>query len=80
LIVPIVMTSGPYRFFFYSSDRAEPCHVHVASQGRIAKFWLVPVRLERSRGFSERELLQIQRAVERNQHRLMEKWDEFFEA
>ena len=29
---------GPYRFFFYASDRTEPEHVHVERDDRVAKF------------------------------------------
>ena len=31
--------------FFYSSDRAEPPHVHVERSGRTVKLWLAPLRL-----------------------------------
>ena len=27
--MPTVLRVGPYRFFFYASDRAEPMHVHI---------------------------------------------------
>ena len=27
--MPTILRVGPYRFFFYASDRAEPMHVHV---------------------------------------------------
>ena len=43
--MPTVLRRGPYRFFFYSSDRAEPPHVHVERDENLAKFWLDPVRL-----------------------------------
>ena len=36
------------RFFFYSGDRDEPRHVHVARDDRIAKFWLDPARMQRN--------------------------------
>ena len=49
-----VLRDGPYRFFFYSGDRDEPPHVHVERDDCEAKFWLDPVRLERSRRFSRR--------------------------
>ena len=29
-LMPTVLRSGAYRFFFYSADREEPAHVHVA--------------------------------------------------
>lgn len=27
--MPTIVRIGPYRFFFYASDREEPMHVHV---------------------------------------------------
>lgn len=48
--MPTVATVGPYRVFFYSADRAEPVHVHVEREDKVAKFWLNPVRLARSGG------------------------------
>jgi hypothetical protein len=38
--MPIVLRSGPYRFFFYSSDRKEPPHVHIERGQYGATFWL----------------------------------------
>ena len=49
--MPSVRFPGPYRFFFYSGDNAEPPHVHVERDNYKAKFWLDPVRLQRSKGF-----------------------------
>ena len=46
--MPTVLRVGPYRFFFYASDRREPPHIHVERDDKVAKFWLQPVRLERS--------------------------------
>lgn len=58
--MPTVATLGPYRIFFYSADRAEPKHVHVEREDKVAKFWLDPVRLARSGGFSRKELRKIE--------------------
>jgi hypothetical protein len=44
--MPTVLRVGPYRFFFYAGDQGEPLHIHVEREGRIAKFWLDPVRLQ----------------------------------
>lgn len=55
--MPTVLRRGPYRFFFYAGDRDEPPHVHIEHEDRQAKFWLDPVRLERSGGFSRAEVL-----------------------
>lgn len=51
-----VLQSGPYRFFFFSSDRNEPAHIHVKRDGKIAKSWLAPVRMADNYVFSETEL------------------------
>lgn len=77
-MAPTVLVAGPYRFFFYSSDGGEPPHVHVRRDDRVAKFWLDPVRLEGSGGFSRAEILDIRRLVEANPGALKESWDEFF--
>jgi hypothetical protein len=50
--MPTLLRVGRFRFFCYSSDRAEPEHVHVEADDGAAKFWLRPVRLAGSRGLS----------------------------
>jgi len=52
--------------FFYSADRDEPSHVHVEREDAEAKFWLDPVHLDRSRGFSRTELGRIEKTVTEN--------------
>jgi len=76
--MPTVLRSGPYRFFFYAGDRGEPPHVHVEHEDNKAKFWLDPVRLQNSGGFSRTEITRIQKIVEENQDELLRKWDEYF--
>jgi len=76
--MPTVLRDGPYRFFFYSGDRDEPPHVHVERDDCEAKFWLDPVQLERSRGFSRREINQIQAIIEGSRRKLLDRWDEYF--
>jgi hypothetical protein len=76
--MPTVLRSGPYRFFFYSGDRDEPPHVHVDRDDCEAKFWLDPVRLQRSTGFAANELRRIENIVEENQQLLLDKWNDFF--
>ncbi len=49
--MPTVLHVEAYRLFFYASDRKEPAHIHVERDDSVAKFWLDPVRLERSGGF-----------------------------
>ena len=76
--MPTVLRVGPYRFFFYAGDRDEPPHVHVERDNQIAKFWLAPVRLQVSGGFSRSELNRIQKLVEEHQGTLLEGWHDFF--
>lgn len=76
--MPTVHREGPYRFFFYSADRNEPVHVHVERDASRAKFWLDPVRLARSGGFSAAELREVERLVVANQRLILEKWNEYF--
>jgi Domain of unknown function (DUF4160) len=76
--MPTVLRSGPYRFFFYVGDGSEPAHIHVERDACEAKFWLDPVRIERSHGFRSRDIQRIQELVEDNQVTLREAWDEYF--
>jgi Domain of unknown function (DUF4160) len=76
--MPTVLRSGPYRFFFYAGDADEPPHVHVERDANTAKFWLKPVRLERSGGFGRREITAIEKLVEQNREALVRSWNEFF--
>ncbi|MGD1000040.1 MAG: DUF4160 domain-containing protein [Candidatus Brocadiia bacterium] len=76
--MPTILRRGPYRFFFYASDRHEPLHIHVECGDKVAKFWLQPVRLQKSGGFSRAEIARIQSMVADNQEELSEGWNEYF--
>jgi hypothetical protein len=76
--MPTVLRIGPYRFFFYSGDRDEPPHIHVERDDCTAKFWLDPIRLQRSGGFRRNEINRIYRLVEENKERLLRRWNEYF--
>jgi hypothetical protein len=43
-----------------------------------AKFWLSPVRLQGSAGFSPLELRRLQGLIERHREILLESWNEYF--
>jgi len=64
--MPTVFRSGPYRLFFYAGDRHEPTHVHVERDTSKAKFWLEPISLQSSTGFSRAELNVVYRLIEQN--------------
>ena len=76
--MPTVLRVGPYRFFFFAADRDEPYHVHVEREDKIVKFWLDPVRLQTSGGFSRAEIGRIRNLVEEHRKELMEAWNEYF--
>ncbi|MFZ2445097.1 MAG: DUF4160 domain-containing protein [Syntrophobacteraceae bacterium] len=44
-MTPVVLRTGPYRFYFYSHEPNEPPHVHIDRDDQSAKFWLSPVSL-----------------------------------
>jgi hypothetical protein len=78
--VPTILRIGPFRFFFYSGDRAEPPHVHVEGAGSVAKFWLKPVSSASSSGFRFHELRRLRRLVGRQRWRFLRAWHEHFRA
>ncbi len=77
-MAPTVLRSGPYRFFFYASDRDEPRHIHVERNEKVAKFWLDPIRLQSSGGFNRLELRRIRSMIAENLDQLTEAWNGYF--
>ena len=78
--MPTVLTVGPYRFVFFSSDRQEPVHIHVKRDRLVAKFWLDPIALATNRGVPSHELRQIERLAVENRDLLIEAWHEYVDA
>jgi Domain of unknown function (DUF4160) len=76
--MPSVLRIGAYRFFFYANENGEPHHIRVQRDRMLAKFWLKPVSLEGSTGFSAQDLNKLLEMVEDNQLTLVEAGDEFF--
>jgi len=76
--VPTIDRIGPYRIFFCSHDLPEPPHVHVVRDRTLAKFWLDPVGLASSEGFSAQELNTVRRLVTQRATEYQEQWNEFF--
>jgi hypothetical protein len=77
-VSPTVLRDGPYRFFFFSNERGELPHVHVQRDACLAKYWLAPVTLARSTGFSPRELRTIASLVATNADTFLEAWHAHF--
>ncbi|HEY4613621.1 MAG TPA: DUF4160 domain-containing protein [Bacteroidota bacterium] len=78
--MPTVLQTGGYRFFFFAGDRDEPPHIHVEHERKTAKFWIKPVRLERSGGFSRKEIRLLQNIIEEHEAALLRSWNEFFNS
>ena len=76
--MPTAARYGPYRLFFYSSDRDEPAHVHVERDAAVAKFWLAGAETAWSRGFPPAELRRIRSIILRNRTTLLQKWHGHF--
>jgi hypothetical protein len=76
--MPTVLRAGPYRFFFYATDRDEPAHVHVEREDKLIKFWLDPIRLQYSSGFSRSEIRRIERIIQEQSVQLLEAWNAYF--
>ncbi len=73
-----MLQTGPYRLFFFSSDRGEPVHVHVARDRKAAKVWLAPVRAEYNRGFTKAELAKVAALVREHEAAIQRAWHEYF--
>ena len=71
---------GPYRLFFYSLDCNEPVHVHAERDGSTCKFWLNPVALAASHGFTSRDLSAVRRIIFEYRYRIVEAWHEHCNA
>jgi hypothetical protein len=78
--MPTVARVGPYRSYFFSNEGIEPAHIHVQRDRQLAKFWLRPVSLASSTGFSAQELRRIEEIVTRNRDAFEEAWHAFFDA
>lgn len=76
--MPTLLRIGAYRFFFYAGDKSEPPHIYIERDDRIAKFWLEPVRLQSSGGFSRVEISKIRKVINEHHSKLLEAWNEYF--
>lgn len=76
--MPTVLRSGGYRFFFFSNEGKEAPHIHVASGGSYAKFWLDPVEVADVRGYDAVEMRRLRRIVMENVFVFRKGWNDFF--
>ena len=76
--MPTVLRVGRYRFYFFSNESQEPPHIHVKAGDDQAKFWLDPIGLVSSYGFSGPDLTQIERIIKEHHAELIGAWNEYF--
>ena len=77
--MPTILRIGPYRFSFtLAIGGDEPLHVHVERDEKVAKFWLIPIRLQSSGGFTRREINRIHQLIMEYQDKLVEEWHAYF--
>ena len=76
--MPTVLRVAGFRFFFYSLEGSEPPHIHVEHGDKIAKFWLDPVSLAESYGFSTREVSRVRALVIEHRSSFLEAWNAHF--
>ena len=75
--MPTVLRIGSFRFHFYSDERQEPPHIHVATPDGECKFWLEPVRLARNKGVAPHVVRVIEKLVFENLELLRERYYEY---
>jgi hypothetical protein len=78
ILMPTVLGTGPYRFYFYSHETQEPPHIHVDRDRLSAKFWLQPIAVARNVRFLPKELRRIRRLVAKHQQEFLEAWHGHF--
>ena len=54
--------------------------MHVERDDSLAKFWLNPVRLQASGGFSRAEINKVEALVVMNETNLLREWHAFFSS
>jgi hypothetical protein len=77
--MPTILNIDGFRFFFYSDEGSEPCHIHIKKAGARGKVWLLPAIEENYYyGFTEQEKRKIRNIVREHYEYLIQKWDEYF--
>lgn len=75
---PTIYREGSYRFFFNSREESR-MHVHIASSGGTAKFWLEPiVALTIHYGLKTKDLSSIEKIVQEHRDEFISRWNQHF--
>ncbi|NTE85198.1 DUF4160 domain-containing protein [Agrobacterium rubi] len=76
--MPTLLIWHGYKFRFYSSDGAEPPHVHIVKGKLSAKVWLMSMEIAYNHGYNNREVAEFLARIDESRADWMEKWNEFF--
>jgi hypothetical protein len=78
--MPKIYEQNGYRFFFYSAEGDEPCHVHIKKGEGDGKIWLEPeLKEEYLVDFKSQEKKQIRKIVQEQRDYFIQRWYEYFE-
>ena len=78
--MPTLFRERGFRFFFYSNERQEPCHIHVLGRGGEAKFWIPSCELAFAFRLSAKDLKDVLSVVRERVKKIEEEWNEFFQS
>lgn len=79
--MPKIYEQNGYRFFFYSAEGHEPCHIHVKRGEGDGKIWLEPeLREEYLVDFKSPEKKRIKKIVQEQRDYFIQRWYEYFET
>jgi hypothetical protein len=80
--MPTVLSVDGFRFFFFSDEGSEPCHIHIKKGEARGKVWLEPAYEEDYfYGFTiqeQRKIRKIIKIIKENKHLISTKWYEYF--
>jgi hypothetical protein len=76
--MPEVFREEGFVFFFFSNEGNEPMHIHVRKAGGYAKYWLMPVELDSSKGLKSIDLIKAEEMINKHLEQIKEKWYNVF--
>ncbi len=76
--MPEVFREEGFVYFFFSNEGSEPMHIHVRKAGGYAKFWLMPVELDSSKGLKSSDLMKAENMINNHLDQIKEKWYNVF--
>lgn len=63
--MPVILFINGWRFFFYSNENKEPCHVHVQKAEMEARYWMDEKNFEIRKGFANLMSSAVKREVKK---------------